>query len=426
MKKALRDETIKRQGHLRLVPPQSKKIPSDFEGLRSSIISLTQDLTRLKSQGGIDSQTQIVEYLASWLEERGLAVERIQDESSSEKHKNLGVCAEIGSGDGPIYLVTACLDTAPFGSIADWGSNPTSGFLDHKGFLYGRGTADSKVAVAIFSHLMVSLKNMPLNGNLVFLADSDEHSGRFGAIKHLVEKRLAGKISGAYIGYPGFETIKIGARGFYRSQINFYGSASHTGSSTKSVDNAIDKAVDFAAVLNAYSLPCSDDPKFPYCPKVTITSFEGGNGSYSIVPDRCTIKIDVRLTPAFDKKCARDMLLSLIKMNNQKFMGRKATISNESSWPAYRIPEKTDVVSALRYATRENLGKTLNLKVCGPSNVGNYLAANGIPAVCGFGVGYSGLHAPDENIDTETILPVYKSYHEALGRLLSVSSKYSD
>jgi succinyl-diaminopimelate desuccinylase len=56
--------------------------------------------------------------------------------------------------------------------------------------------------------------------------------------------------------------------------------------------------------------------------------------------------------------------------------------------------------------------------VCGPSNVGNYFAAHGINATCGFGVTYENLHAPNERIELDTIRMTSDVYATALQSLL--------
>lgn len=47
------------------------------------------------------------------------------------------------------------------------------------------------------------------------------------------------------------------------------------------------------------------------------------------------------------------------------------------------------------------------LTVAGPSNIGNYLAALGTEATCGFGVIYRNLHGADEAIEMASIPLVY-------------------
>jgi succinyl-diaminopimelate desuccinylase len=55
--------------------------------------------------------------------------------------------------------------------------------------------------------------------------------------------------------------------------------------------------------------------------------------------------------------------------------------------------------------------------VCGPSNIGNYFAAHGIDATCGFGVTYENLHAPNEHIKLGTIQMTSDVYATAIHSL---------
>jgi succinyl-diaminopimelate desuccinylase len=61
------------------------------------------------------------------------------------------------------------------------------------------------------------------------------------------------------------------------------------------------------------------------------------------------------------------------------------------------------------------------LKIAGPSNIGNFLAAKGIPATAGFGVRYRGLHAADESVELASIPQVAATYALAVSRLLDGS-----
>ena len=79
---------------------------------------------------------------------------------------------------GPTLCLNACLDTAPFGDEEGWHHPPASGVIED-GRLYGRGSADSKIAVAIFSHLAVAFrqtKSQPC-GELYIAFEADEHTG---------------------------------------------------------------------------------------------------------------------------------------------------------------------------------------------------------------------------------------------------------
>ena len=86
-----------------------------------------------------------------------------------------------GDHPGPRWVLDACLDIAPFGDENAWTPPPASGVID-QGWMWGRGSSDSKTAVAIFCHLAIQLATSTeqLHGSLVLLFDLDEHTGRFG------------------------------------------------------------------------------------------------------------------------------------------------------------------------------------------------------------------------------------------------------
>ena len=386
----------------------------DFEQndnvLLASILKLTEVLVQVPSQGGMDSQRQVIDELVSWYDEHGVVNEPVRAPNRAEHNSYIGMISEIGSGEPPYFLMTACLDTAPFGRKDDWSFKPTSGQRDSDGWMYGRGVGDSKVAISIFSHIVASLRDKELSGTIVFLADSDEHTGRFGAVKEIVERRYKKGIQGAVIGYPGFDQVKSGARGFYRIGYRFFGTSAHTGSRRHSSDNAITKAVSFCSDIERLILPKEPSGAFHFGPKITVTSIKGGERSFSNVPDTCEVLLDVRLTPHFQKKQAADLISGCIKKNVAEFGGRAPQPQKNHSWPAYQLSDESAVLKAATESYREVLGREPHVDVCGPSNVGNYLASQGIDAICGFGVECENIHAANERIKIETVLPVYKVY----------------
>ncbi|SPE57395.1 hypothetical protein SNS2_3065 [Streptomyces netropsis] len=60
----------------------------------------------------------------------------------------------------------------------------------------------------------------------------------------------------------------------------------------------------------------------------------------------------------------------------------------------------------------------MRAKTAGPSNIGNLLAGEGIPATAGFGVPYRGLHGIDERARLAELPTVYAVYQRAVLDLL--------
>ena len=88
-------------------------------------------------------------------------------------------------------------------------------------------------------------------------------------------------------------------------------------------------------------------------------------------------------------------------------------------WRDWREP----LNSAFRKPATESpgtaFGRPFTADVCGPSNIGNLLAARGVPTVCAPGVSFGNMHAADEWAEVASIGPVYAMYCEAALRFLS-------
>jgi succinyl-diaminopimelate desuccinylase len=366
----------------------------------------------------VNSQEDAVAFLATWFQDRGLSSDILVADQRKRKNSFLGLVSTVGSGKPPFFLLTACLDTASIGSREAWNFDPFSGHLDSNGWVHGRGAADSKAGVAIFSHLMADLSSAQLKGTVVFLADSDEHSGRFGAIKSVAGDRMESKFTGAYIGYPGCKNINVGARGFYRIRLRFLGKAAHSGSRSRNADDANNHAIRFCSdLLEQKSQVEGQVDRFGMQPKFTITQVAGGSASYSLSSDSCVVRVDVRLTTDFQKSDARAFIRRILNERNEG--SDRVRVEEPQSWPAYAIPEGSLLVQSLLNGAREAGFDTIEPQITGPSNVGNFLAALGIDAVCGFGPDYESIHAPNERVDTKLFVPVYQSYRSALLKLLS-------
>ncbi|MGH3829564.1 MAG: M20 family metallopeptidase [Pseudonocardiaceae bacterium] len=382
----------------------------------SAVVELTRALVRIPTRAGIDPYDPIVDLLSSWMSQHGLATTLLRDGTGA----TVGLTTEIrDEHPGPRWVLDACLDSAPFGDETAWTHSPTSGVIKD-GWLWGRGSSDSKAAVAIFCHLATRLATSTeqLHGSVVLLFDLDEHTGRFGgATRYFEGPDAPHDVAGVMIGYPGMDKLVIGGRGVHRAQLHVHGTASHSGASKPS-PNAIDKAAHLIRELTATELPNGASEEFPLPGKITVTAIHGGQG-YSVTPDLCTLNIDIRTTPTFDDTTAATLLDQFTARVDQHWPDTRPTlIQLTTRWPAYALPTNSPLRTTLLRVAR-TYGVDVEAKIAGPSNIGNYLAGLGIPATAGFGVTYTGLHATDERIQLDTIPTTQAVYHATLLSLLT-------
>lgn len=383
------------------------------------MVDLLRALVRIPSRAGEDDLGNVCLELEDWLRVREVPILELTAPSG----QRLGLYAEaLGTmGKGPWTILNATLDTAGFGDPAAWSGEPTSAEITD-GWLLGRGSADSKAAVSLFSHLLLELiANSAYVGRVGVLFDCDEHSGQFGGARAFFDHPHGGdgkpRPDGVLIGYPGMDRIVNGCRGFLRSKFVVHGIAGHSGASRHRGINAISRAGDLGRRLESLSLPPATDA-FPLVPQLTITGIQGGAQTFTQVPDLCEIRLDVRLTPSFSLETAQRTIEETIARFDA---GSPQTVATEvewyGGWPAYQLPASHRLVTAMREAGRDELGLDVPSGVVGPSNIGNYLASLGVPALCGFGVKAEGIHAADERVALDTMGPVYRVYRNALGRL---------
>jgi succinyl-diaminopimelate desuccinylase len=450
----------------------------------ASIVDLLAQLVRIPSRGGIDPATPILECIEQWFARHapGLPRTRIVSASgeplalyaevcgsaattakasenaltnpstkttahapSNSSDKASGPAPRITSGNPPYYVLNATLDTAGFGDEAVW-TQPPLGAHIVDGWLIGRGAADSKSGAALFAHLLVALsqRTTEFAGRIGLLLDLDEHTGRFGGARAFFDSFVdnqgnttakldsvanqagharASPPDGVLIGYPGHDRIMVGARGFLRAKLVVHGIAAHSGSGSSRGLNAAVRGGALANALHDMPLPRIDDGTFDRQAQMTVTGIEAGDGGFTAVPDRCELKVDIRLTPRFDAEHARGLIADAIRAHDIAYTSSPANnlltdIEWIDGWPAYRVSDTHPMLNTLCKAARHIFGAVPPCEVAGPSNIGNYLASLSIPALCGFGPRGEQLHASDERVELASIAPVYQIYEHALLELL--------
>jgi succinyl-diaminopimelate desuccinylase len=388
-------------------------------GAVGSIVSLAGELVRTPSRGGIDDHGPVLDVLERWLARRELPHRRLADPQDGT---TAGLLVEIAGGrPGRWWTLDACVDTAPFGDRAAWSFPPTAGDVVD-GWLRGRGAADSKTAAAMFCHLAadVAPRAAELSGGLAVLLDADEHTGRFGGARAYLADPRAARPAGVLIGYPGIDEVVVGGRGLWRCVLTVHASSGHSGA-RREVVGAVSRAARLVRMLDEAELPREDS--FPLPPRLTVTAIGGGEG-FSVVPDRCSLNVDVRTTPGFGPPRAERLVRGVVAAFDEATTAEAGTpgprpteVEPVAAWPAYRLDGAAQPAAALLGAAAD-AGLEVRAKVAGPSNIGNLLAGEGVPATAGFGLPYQGLHGTDERVHLAELPIVHAVYRQAVLRLL--------
>jgi succinyl-diaminopimelate desuccinylase len=271
----------------------------------------------------------------------------------------------------------------------------------------------------MFCHIAADLapRVRELAGGLAVLLDVDEHTGGFGGARAYLADPHAARPAGVMIGYPGLEEVVVGGRGLWRATITVHAPSGHSGSS-RTVVGAISRAAHLVRLLDAAELPgVEDGSRFRLPPKLSVTAFHGGQG-FSVTCDRVDVNVDVRTTPGFDARDAEALVRAAVAELDAGLPAPAPTgVAPVAAWPPFRLGEDEQPAAALLSAAAE-AGLTVRAKTAGPSNIGNLLAGEGVPATAGFGVPYEGLHGIDERAHLAELPTVYAVYQRAVLGLL--------
>ncbi len=250
-------------------------------------LELLQAMVRAPSHPGVERQEEATAgALASWLRDRGVAVELAE-----VREGRPNVLASItGKKPGPHLLFCGHTDTVPpnAGSDADFFSARVE-----NGRVFGRGTVDMKGAVAAMAAALVEIRatgGLP-SGRVTLAAVVDEEMESLGA-----EALILGgfEADGAVIGEPTENRVAVGHKGLEWLEVGFTGRAAH-GSTPEAGVSAINAAAHFVRLVETELVPAFERRRDPVLglPAINMGTVRGGQQP-SMVADDCRVQLDRR------------------------------------------------------------------------------------------------------------------------------------
>lgn len=377
-----------------------------MEKIYSDIISFTKQLVKTPSQNGIDSEKRIASLVFKKLSQFGFSPKII----GNKKHPSV-FCKINKNSNGKTIWLESCLDTAPAGDLSKWKYPPSKAVVKNNK-MFGRGTADSKIAIAIFCFLAKELSNnAKFKGNLILGFDADEQSGEFTGIKNILKQKPKADV--CILGYQGIDEISIGARGWLRIKIISKGKSAHTGARYNTGINAIHQMAEIISALKRINLNARKEQLFDFGSSLNVSLIQGG-AAINIVPDKCEAKIDIRFLPSQTKNEILNKIyseLKKIKKNNPEISYKIEILQSEN---AFKTNPKSEFVKLLQQTAQKKLKRKISLICSGAGSVGNIISKKNIPIVNSFGCGCGNIHAPNEWVDIKTLPKVFEIYKESI------------
>ena len=326
-----------------------------------------------------------------------------------QKRANITARVESG-GRGNALLFVCHLDVVGPGE-AKWVYPPFAA-VETDGRVHGRGAADMKggIAAAVTAICGVVDSGRKLHGDIIFAGTAGEETDSSG-IKRFVDnhRRMPGLV-GVIIPEPTDFSVVTAHRGLLWLKVATKGKAAH-GSTPELGVNAISSMKSVLDAMEGHTIAARPHRLLGTC-SMSINTISGGK-ALNVVPDECSIGIDIRTLPGQSHDdIIRNLreILGRLKSKDAKF-DAEVTVVRESK-ALETDPDCNFVRDFLRVVGADE-SKAVGFTTDGPN-----LVELGAPIVI-FGPGKSELcHRPDEYIDISDVEKAVEQYKGVILKFL--------
>ena len=387
-------------------------MPDTLASPVTDTIDLTRTLVRCESvtphEGGA------LQHLEKVLTPLGFRCERM-DFSQAGTDDVANLYARIGT-DGRHFCFAGHSDVVPVGDLSSWTIGPFAAELSN-GYLFGRGAADMKGAIAAFTEAsarFLSKRGRDFGGSISLLITGDEEGPAVnGTVKML--KRLAERgetIDGCVVGEPTSsrrfgDMMKIGRRGSMNVDMVVRGVQGHVAYPER-LDNPIHR---LSALIEALIREPIDNGSTHFQPTtLQFTTIDVANKATNIAPGVVKARFNTRFNDKWTSKTLLAHLTERLERANMALGGNglfelKAEVSGESF---YTPPGPLSELVA--GAIRDIAGVEVELSTTGGTSDARFI--RDYCPVLEFGLVGETMHKVDEKsavADLKTLARVYET-----------------
>ncbi|MEN3183396.1 MAG: M20 family metallopeptidase [Atribacterota bacterium] len=379
-------------------------------------ISLAQRLVRIPSVSRTDGEVEIARFIANYFIDNGIPVEWQEVDG---RRANLIAEVQGALGEGPVLLFNGHMDTVPVGS--GWTYPPLGGEIVNNR-LYGRGACDMKGALAamMYAAKMVALFAHSLYGKLkvVFVVDEEEENA---GIREWMRTYHARKeiVDYAVVGEPTGLNISLGHRGVAAYRIEVRGKSCHAAVAERGLN-----AVHYASLIvdrlerKRKDLLSFEDPDLG-APALSVGKISGGVAP-NVVPETCTLEVDVRTLPSFSLGEMEHLLQETVEeIRAKEGVSFEYTITQcIPHLPPAKVPRDTELVDLLSRSISDIPGEVPLFSPFPASCEASFLVEAGIPTLI-FGPGrIEEAHSANEFVPVTQVVTAGRVYALLALRLL--------
>jgi succinyl-diaminopimelate desuccinylase len=285
--------------------------------------------------------------------------------------------------------------------------------VEERGRIYGRGAVDMKggIAAVVAAICKLADSRAALQGDVVFAATAGEETDSSGVQRFMRHRGRLPKLAGVVIPEPTDLSVVTAHRGLFWLKITTRGKAAHSSMPERGV-NAITSMRRVLDALEQYQIPFKPHPLLGNS-SLSVNTINGGE-AMNIVPDRCTVGVDIRTLPGQDHEALRydiERILAQLKAAVPHF---EAELAIERSANAIETDPECEFVKEFSSAVDVDLTNAIGFTTDAP-----HLLPLGAPIVI-YGPGKPKLcHQVDEHIDLADVRIAADLFTQVILRFLT-------
>jgi succinyl-diaminopimelate desuccinylase len=311
----------------------------------------------------------------------------------------------------PALLFVCHLDVVGPGE-ENW-THPPFAAVEDKGKIYGRGTTDMKGGIATVAAAICEMARSSegLQGDIVFAATAGEETDSSGVVRFMQDRESLPPLAGIVVPEPTDFAVVTAHRGLFWLKIATRGKAVHSSMPERGV-NAIGSMKRVLDELEHYEVQVKPHPSLGKC-SMSINTISGGE-AMNIVPDRCTLGVDIRTLPGQDHETIRydfERMLATLKSRVPQFDGELVV---DRSAQAIETDPECDFVKTFCSAVGVDLTNVIGYTTDAP-----HLLPLGAPIVI-YGPGKPKMcHQVDEYIEVADLHASVELFKKTIGKFLT-------
>jgi glutamate carboxypeptidase len=336
---------------------------------------------------GVDAVGQ---WTADFLRRQGASVEQ-------RPHETLGdtVVATFdgGAAAGPRVLLIGHLDT-----VFDEGTAASRPFRIADGRAYGPGVTDMKSGLLAGLYAIAALRavlgELPFE-RLVYIANPDEEIGSVSSSPHIREFAAQSDVCLVLECARANGDIVSARKGIVDMRLTVHGRAAHAGVEPEKGRNAIVEAARLTRELDALN---------GRWPGVTVNvGVVAGGTRPNVVPEQCTLEVDVRATSREQLEAAEAEIGALTRATVVPDTSIEITEMGRH-WPMEKLERSGRLVEHAQAVARRLEFDVRDVATGGASDA-NTTAGMGVPTIDGLGPIGGNDHSPAEYLEVDSIVP---------------------